>query len=315
MNTINFEITSREVEGVGAALIAGVVVLVDGKPLCGGVRPVVDVLDLLTQSMSSGEFFPYTCSCGEAGCAGYFEGVKVAVDAHREQVVWHIPNEMYAVSVEDFGEGPWALTFDKKQMAAELASLEAGLQSIEGSGRVLLVDPVDPSSFFDEDDAALGIPRDSLPFSQLLSKSRKVFFARRLWENLFEACFQEMSEKVLGIDGAGDYLCMTVRQCALAVAEVSYWSEGFLGAIGDLSACWLELADLLREDPRRALLKHLAEFELYIADPDGFIGYEVDVGCAIYAAAGKGLRVVLEDEGQAREKSSQRGLGTINSLA
>jgi hypothetical protein len=59
-------------------------ILVDGEPLREG--PAVDLAELARSVDSVGEYLIFTCSCGEAGCAGIRRGVDVF--HHGGQVYW-----------------------------------------------------------------------------------------------------------------------------------------------------------------------------------------------------------------------------------
>lgn len=66
-------------------------ILVNNDPLVNWKYNEVGVdLGYLTETLHrTGEFFIVTCSCGDAGCAGIEEGIKVSRDV--DNVRWKVP--------------------------------------------------------------------------------------------------------------------------------------------------------------------------------------------------------------------------------
>ena len=61
---------------------------VDGTPLNDFTRVVTDLQQLQISTRQSGTFFILTCTCGDAGCAGFFRGILVQ---HTETTIeWSI---------------------------------------------------------------------------------------------------------------------------------------------------------------------------------------------------------------------------------
>src|SRR5690606_5124795 len=61
-------------------------ILVDGLPISTGFY--IDYFDLTSSAREGGDYFILTCGCGDAGCAGLFEPIKVAHTA--DTISWHI---------------------------------------------------------------------------------------------------------------------------------------------------------------------------------------------------------------------------------
>jgi hypothetical protein len=57
-----------------------------------GVNPLryndddFEITELIKSTTQDGIYFPWTCSCGEPGCAGYFEGVDVKIN--EDFTIW-----------------------------------------------------------------------------------------------------------------------------------------------------------------------------------------------------------------------------------
>lgn len=62
---------------------------VDGQYL-HEVGVYIDPVDLVASASMSGEFFIYTCDCGNPGCQGIHDGVMVSHTS--EKVVWRLKN-------------------------------------------------------------------------------------------------------------------------------------------------------------------------------------------------------------------------------
>ena len=62
---------------------------VDGILL--GERYVVDVRRLAEALTREGEYFIFTCGCGDAGCAGIFEGVRSRISGDQVTLVGSLP--------------------------------------------------------------------------------------------------------------------------------------------------------------------------------------------------------------------------------
>jgi hypothetical protein len=68
---------------------------VNGKQL-----PLVDCIDfVLSYLMKKSQFELFTCSCGIAGCAGWFEGVKVK--NRKNTVEWRLLDRKEKLQLED----------------------------------------------------------------------------------------------------------------------------------------------------------------------------------------------------------------------
>lgn len=94
---------------------------VDGQYL-HEVNVYVDPVDLATSASMSGEFFIYTCDCGNPSCQGIDEGVHVA---HTDDtVVWRLKNPISWPPGEPMPD--WAhdaeFTFSKAQYVQQVAT-------------------------------------------------------------------------------------------------------------------------------------------------------------------------------------------------
>ena len=63
---------------------------IDGKPF----YRCLDLYELVRSTKGEGEFFLITCTCGEAGCAGIFDGVLVTHEG--ESIRWKVPTPLQA---------------------------------------------------------------------------------------------------------------------------------------------------------------------------------------------------------------------------
>ena|SRR5215211_2278812 len=59
----------------------------------------VDLTELLASMDGDGEFFILTCGCGDAGCGGYFEGVRVR---HERGIHWELPGRSVSEPARQF---------------------------------------------------------------------------------------------------------------------------------------------------------------------------------------------------------------------
>jgi hypothetical protein len=80
--------------------------IVDNQPVVALVRHTLGISfhDLLASAKASGEYFIITCACGDAGCAGISEGVRVT--HHPTNVQWvvrnHGPTKVYYFAREQY---------------------------------------------------------------------------------------------------------------------------------------------------------------------------------------------------------------------
>ncbi|WP_319472093.1 hypothetical protein [uncultured Pseudodesulfovibrio sp.] len=93
---------------------------VDGQYL-HDVNVYIDPVDLVTSSTMSGEFFIYTCDCGNPSCQGIEDGVMVS---HTDDTVkWRLRNPISWPPGDPLPE--WAhdaeLTFDKAVYVSQIA--------------------------------------------------------------------------------------------------------------------------------------------------------------------------------------------------
>jgi hypothetical protein len=61
-------------------------ILIDGAPISTGFH--IDYFDLASSARENGDYFILTCGCGDAGCAGLFEPIKVTHTS--DTIAWHI---------------------------------------------------------------------------------------------------------------------------------------------------------------------------------------------------------------------------------
>lgn len=103
---------------------------VDGQVL--GTSLVLDFALLLVYGLSDAEDLDiFTCSCGNAGCAGVYDSARISV--YQDKLRWHFP---YSVAKEvaptfavEAGQ-ELVITFDSQAYAAELARVLADCEAI-----------------------------------------------------------------------------------------------------------------------------------------------------------------------------------------
>ena len=78
---------------------------IDGQPF----YTYLDFSSFVDSTKSEGEFFLVTCSCGEPGCAGIFDGVLITHEG--ELIRWKVPNSIQQDVDSDEEEVP--ITYDE----------------------------------------------------------------------------------------------------------------------------------------------------------------------------------------------------------
>lgn len=104
--------------------------LVNGRPMC--LRYVFDPSVVLAQGARSGQLDPFTCDCGEPGCAGIFE--EVEVQAKEGVVCWQFPEDPFRQQLEGtwFSPAePLRFYFSQRQYEAALETLTKDLVGLE----------------------------------------------------------------------------------------------------------------------------------------------------------------------------------------
>ena len=91
-------------------------ILIDGDHF--GQEYAIDFIELARTGIADGEYFFLTCGCGEPGCAGLFEPIKVTSDA--EKIHWHVTKP----------EPERWFTFTKSNYKKELRKMIAGIFSL-----------------------------------------------------------------------------------------------------------------------------------------------------------------------------------------
>ena len=110
---------------------------VDGVRLGEGY--VVDVRRLAEALTREGEYFIFTCGCGDAGCAGIFEGVRSRISGDQVTLVGSLPKG---------GAFSYVLSSSRARMAvavalAEVQPLAAAMDGDDGY-------PIGPDGLMDE---------------------------------------------------------------------------------------------------------------------------------------------------------------------
>lgn len=98
---------------------------VDGKYLHDSQNHWVDPMDLAASATSSGEYFIFTCNCGDPGCVGIDEGVLVSHDGSG--VTWKLRTPL--------GWPPEDELPDWTHEVEYTFSLEEYVQAVEGALR------------------------------------------------------------------------------------------------------------------------------------------------------------------------------------
>lgn len=124
MDILEFKLTGvpQETEEGTKYLAAKMVVFINGVPLLRvGQDYAVDTSSLLAQVCAPGEVFLYTCSCGNAGCAGIDRGVRL--EPTDELLQWNLPEDVF---------GQWLSSEhgQRRQFEFALAHYQAALGSI-----------------------------------------------------------------------------------------------------------------------------------------------------------------------------------------
>jgi hypothetical protein len=104
--------------------------VIDGTPMPN--IGVFDAVDMLIYGASTAESELYTCSCGNAGCAGFHEPVQL--QAVGETMTWLFPERPFRAQLGPAlvpsivpAEVPLAVMFDREQYVKALATLESDL--------------------------------------------------------------------------------------------------------------------------------------------------------------------------------------------
>lgn len=116
-------------EGDGPQLGIDVTPVLDGTPFPN--IGVFDAIDMLLYRASDAETDLYTCSCGNAGCAGFHDYVQLR--AGQDTMAWEFPEEPYRKLLDTAifpAEAPLHVTFDKVQYTQALAVLESELEKL-----------------------------------------------------------------------------------------------------------------------------------------------------------------------------------------
>jgi len=90
MNNIHLEFDIEDVESSTGDMAKFLVpsLMVDDREINEDFA--LDMRELVNSCRADGEYFILTCGCGEAGCAGVFEGI--AVSHQNGEVVWVVPD-------------------------------------------------------------------------------------------------------------------------------------------------------------------------------------------------------------------------------
>lgn len=165
LSVVEFDDLSSDVPGASyTAPVALVRLLIDGQePLRSTKERPFDAIEALSTVEEQGERFLYTCSCGESGCAGLFEGVHVGSDEGTVQ--FRFPGEAYEHMLEPSFKPPagedFVAVFDRKQYRQAFEELEQGLKELEAQNPLMQVAPSSADS-----------PDEESSFSSLLRKVR-----------------------------------------------------------------------------------------------------------------------------------------------
>lgn len=136
--------------------------LVDGKPITDAY--VFDVVDMITLGPDDTEFYPFTCSCGVAGCAGIY--APTIQKTENGILSWYLPDEEHDgfrsnVNTEVIApDQPLVLSFDKEQFEKAVADLETSLIALNVTQEVPLM-------------LELGFNSIEIPWSQYFDECRK----------------------------------------------------------------------------------------------------------------------------------------------
>lgn len=107
-----------------------------------GNGPLFDAVAVIVREATPDSFNPFTCSCGEAGCAGIFEEVRLSADEHT--VTWTFPEDYFRGRLSHTlfpADAPLRLTFEKQSYLASLTGLTQRLVQLEQEHKLPVVLP------------------------------------------------------------------------------------------------------------------------------------------------------------------------------
>lgn len=142
MDSLTFEATSRFIEEDGVILTA-VTPLVNGQKVLS--KGEFDVLQVLAGGLDTQEAVDiFTCSCGEAGCAGIFNDCRILVEA--DKVCWLMPVANFhpdeVPALERMGDNYIRMTFGRAEYETALEQLRTKLsQDALEKGKPVCIGP------------------------------------------------------------------------------------------------------------------------------------------------------------------------------
>ena len=140
MQSISFKLHSSLSPEAGGERSAWVSAKI-GQVELGGSGAPVDFYSILSNEGLSADFSLLTCSCGEAGCAGFFhDPVQVWGD---KEVTWQLNAQEYGkhfphLAAELEGDAPITLHFPTQSLRTAIARLNTALKKLLADGPVLL---------------------------------------------------------------------------------------------------------------------------------------------------------------------------------
>lgn len=127
MDTIRFEINKKANKQYRN--FYDVVLFLNDKPIQHNTFNITHVL--AAHNCNYAEFFPFTCSCGEPGCAGF--SVEVKQIRNTSDIIWEFPN------LEDYKVDKLLYRFDAKQFDLQLDVLKHLVINLSKKGKYSVV--------------------------------------------------------------------------------------------------------------------------------------------------------------------------------
>src|SRR5690349_20444825 len=133
-STISFRVEAEVVDDAYESapyMRVHVVPLIDGEPYIADYKgQPFEALCVYAMDLDDGEVGPFSCECGFAGCAGFFEPMDFVVNG--SSVHWKFPDEPYVdLAVRSDGtEKPRQISFERAQYVDAFRTLITELKRL-----------------------------------------------------------------------------------------------------------------------------------------------------------------------------------------
>jgi hypothetical protein len=140
MNKLNLNISARraaanEVDNFGLPhAVIDLTIAIDGKVLCAtdeyvGNNVILDGYAVLATLKSTHPRYFLTCGCGEPGCAGIFDDVRIARDG--QMIEWIFPKVYHPILVTQGFPNSTTFRFDQHAYDAQMRRVVAFARRVE----------------------------------------------------------------------------------------------------------------------------------------------------------------------------------------